>query len=114
MLSQYEEVSFAPKTLLDGLFFDFTSYVIDSEDTAVKKAHETAPFVGSDGLKPDQDSYESATDHEPESRKFIHTNEIFHFTLPTDANKQTAEDIPDQVMKEMASDRVTEIGQIAQ
>ena len=65
MLPQSEEVSFAPKTLLDGLFFDFTSYVIDADGKVGQHAPETAPSGDDDGLKDDQDNCEAPTDQEP-------------------------------------------------
>ena len=114
MLPQSEEVSFAPKTLLDGLFFDFKSYVIDADGKVGQNASETAPSDGADGLKVEQDNEESPTDEEPKCIKFNHTNEIFSFTMPTSTEQDSAKGTPEFAPHEEGSAKVFVMDEVAQ
>ena len=118
MLPQSEEVSFAPKTLLDGLFFDFSSYVIDADGKVGQNASETAPSDGVGGPEAEQKNEESPTDQEPKCIKFIHTNEIFSFTLPTSTmtgtEQETTKSTPELGPQEPGSAKVIVMDEVAQ
>lgn len=55
-----------------------------------------------------------ATDHEPKSVKFDHTNQIFNFALPSNAETQVPDSAIDLAPDQSTDNKPAAMGQIAQ
>ena len=55
-----------------------------------------------------------ATDHEPKSVKFDHTNQIFNFAPPSNAETKTPDTAIDPATEESTDNKSAAMGEIAQ
>ena len=55
-----------------------------------------------------------ATDNEPKSVKFDHTNQIFNFTLPSNAETKTPDTAIDPATEESTDNKTAAMGEKAQ